>query len=126
MDGLKIKIINSETIDYDFDSGNPSIVSDKEQLSQALYLHIKQNRGQWVFDLNFGMPYLNQINKDGIFDKKTTSKEKIESEINKILNIYKSEIKKYEYIKSEININNRVYSATINLYTIYGNMILEV
>ena len=126
MDGLKIKIINSETIDYDFDNGNPSIVSDKEQLSQALYLHIKQNRGQWVFDLNFGMPYLNQINKDGIFDKKTTSKEKIESEINKILNIYKSEIKKYEYIKSEININNRVYSATINLYTIYGNMILEV
>lgn len=125
MQSLKIKIIDGDTIDLDLTNNTGNMISDKEALCQNIYMEIKENKGQWYLNLNFGMPWVGIEGNIGVFDRKLTDKSIIEKYINNTLDTY-SEIKSYKYTLSEISTSDRIYSAKIELNTIYGSLSLAV
>lgn len=120
MDAIKLKEIDGENVDYDFDTENPIIISELDQLVQSLKNEVKQNRGQWWHNTNLGMPYLKQPNGDGLMERRHISPVSFESALRTILDNYKEEILRYEFLSSTINPLNRLYSCAIRIVTIYG------
>lgn len=116
---LKLKIIDSENVDYDFDSQNPVIIDGLEQFKQSLYNEFQQNKGQWWHNILLGMPRINQPNKDGLFERRIFQTTAFETEIKRILDRNNDVIQKYEFLSSTIS-KTRMYSCVIRLHTIYG------
>jgi hypothetical protein len=124
LDAIKLKILDGESVDYDFDTGNPVIISRAEQLMQSIYNEMKQNRGQWWHNTQLGVPYLNQPNQDGLFERRATNKSAFEVEFRRVMLNHRDEIHNYNITSSTINPKTRIFSCTISLNTIYG--MLEV
>lgn len=119
-----MKKISDDVIDFDFSTGSAVLITNLDELVQSIYLTFKQNKGQWWLGKNFGIPYINQSNKKGIAEIKTSDVSLYEAEYNKVFDA-RSEIIGYKYVRSSLS-SDRIYSAVIELKTIYGTTSLEV
>ena len=97
-----------------FNNGVCEIVSNAEDLIQAIRVELEQNKGQFVLNTAWGTPYLNDTNT-GILQLKD-NKNRIIQEVSKVINKYDG-IEKIESIEFEdnilvanIRINGEVYT----------------
>lgn len=119
----KVNIISNEVIDFDLSTGAIELIVLEPELQQSLFLELQQNKNQWWLNTEFGLPWLNQVNKNGIFDRGTSNVSDIEAEINRILD-KKPAILSYSYIESKIV--NRKYTAKIEVTTIDKQKVLVI
>jgi phage baseplate assembly protein W len=55
-------------------------ITGKEELEQAIWMRLQTNRGEWIFDLEFGVPWMD------LFESRASAEEfqaAIEEELNK-------------------------------------------
>lgn len=97
-----------------FDNGVCEIVSNAEDLVQAIRVELEQNKGQFTLNTAWGTPYLNDTNT-GILQLKD-NKNRIIQEVSKVINKYDG-VEKIESIEFEdnilvanIRINGEVYT----------------
>lgn len=96
------------------DKGVCEIVSNAEDLIQAIRVELEQNKGQFALNTAWGTPYLNDTNT-GILQLKD-NKNRIIQEVGKVINKYDG-VEKIESIEFEdnilianIRINGEVYT----------------
>ena len=96
------------------DKGVCEIVSNAEDLIQAIRVELEQNKGQFGLNTAWGTPYLNDTNT-GILQLKD-NKNRIIKEVSKVINKYNG-VEKIESIEFEdnllvanIRINGEVYT----------------
>jgi len=96
------------------DKGVCEIVSNAEDLIQAIRVELEQNRGQFALNTTWGTPYLNDTNT-GILQLKD-NKSRIIQEIIKVINKYDGveKIESIEFMDNllivNIRINGEVYT----------------
>ena len=97
------------------DNGICEIVSNAEDLIQAIRVELEQNKGQFALNTAWGTPYLNEANT-GILQLKD-NKNRIIQEVSKVINKYDGvqKIESIEFIENNlvinININGEVYTV---------------
>ena len=96
------------------DNGVCEIVSNAEDLVQAIRVELEQNKGQFALNTAWGTPYLNDTNT-GILQLKN-NQSRIIQEVSKVINKYDGvqKIESIEFIENNlvinININGEVYT----------------
>lgn len=90
--------------DIVFDTnGVCEVVSDNEDIIQAIRIELEQNKGQWALNKLYGMPYLNSTNT-GLLQVKN-SEQKIRNELVKLINKYDVDsIESINFDKNEIEV----------------------
>lgn len=97
-----------------FENGICGIVSDSEDLIQAIRVELEQNKGQFALNVSWGTPYLNSKNM-GILQIKN-NKERIIQEYIRVIKKYDGveKIEKIEFVYGklvvEVMIDGEVYS----------------
>lgn len=87
-------------------------ITGKMELEQALWLRLKTNQGEWMFDVNFGVPWME------LFSKKASPKE-FRTEIRKT--IYQEErVINVIDISVDFDIDNRKLSVYFEAETTEG------
>lgn len=96
------------------DNGICELVSNAEDLIQAIRVELEQNKGQFALNTAWGTPYLNETNT-GILQLKN-NQSRIIQEVSKVINKYDG-VEKIESIEFEdnllianIRINGEVYT----------------
>lgn len=96
------------------DNGVCELVSNADDLVQAIRVELEQNKGQFALNTAWGTPYLNETNT-GILQLKD-NKNRIIQEVSKVINKYDGvqKIESIEFIDKElvikIKINGEVYT----------------
>ena len=96
------------------DNGICELVSNAEDLIQAIRVELEQNKGQFALNTAWGTPYLNETNT-GILQLKN-NQSRIIQEVSKVINKYDGvqKIESIEFIENNlvinININGEVYT----------------
>ena len=96
------------------DKGICELVSNAEDLVQAIRVELEQNKGQFALNVVWGTPYLNDSNT-GILQTKN-NKTRIIQEISKVINKYNGveKIESIEFIENDlvikVRINGEVYT----------------
>ena len=96
------------------DKGICELVSNAEDLVQAIRVELEQNKGQFALNTAWGTPYLNDSNT-GILQIKN-NKTRIIQEISKVINKYNGveKIESIEFIENDlvikVRINGEVYT----------------
>lgn len=100
--------------DIVFNEGLCEVVSDNEDIIQAIRVELEQNKGQWALNKLYGMPYLNDKNT-GLLQVKN-SEEKIKNELVKLINKYKIDgIESINFIKNEIEVKIKLKGEVYTL-----------
>ena len=96
------------------DKGVCELVSNADDLVQAIRVELEQNKGQFALNTAWGTPYLNETNT-GILQLKD-NQSRIIQEVSKVINKYDGvqKIESIEFIDKElvikIKINGEVYT----------------
>lgn len=97
-----------------FNNGVCELVSNADDLVQAIRIELEQNKGQFALNTAWGTPYLNDTNT-GILQLKN-NQSRIIQEVSKVINKYDG-VEKIESIEFEdnilvanIKINGEVYT----------------
>lgn len=90
------------------DNGVCEIVSNAEDLIQAIRVELEQNKGQFALNTAWGTPYLNEDNT-GILQLKD-NQSRIIQEVSKVINKYDGvqKIESIEFIDKELVINIKI------------------
>lgn len=90
------------------DKGVCEIVSNAEDLIQAIRVELEQNKGQFALNTAWGTPYLNETNT-GILQLKD-NQSRIIQEVSKVINKYDGvqKIESIEFIDKELVINIKI------------------
>ncbi|WP_314811866.1 hypothetical protein [Fusobacterium pseudoperiodonticum] len=90
------------------DNGVCELVSNADDLVQAIRVELEQNKGQFALNTAWGTPYLNETNT-GILQLKD-NKNRIIQEVSKVINKYDGEqkIESIEFIDKELVINIKI------------------
>ena len=98
------------------DNGVCELVSNADDLVQAIRIELEQNKGQFALNTAWGTPYLNETNT-GILQLKDNQSSIIQ-EVSKVINKYDGvqKIESIEFIDKELVINIRINGE---VYTIW-------
>ena len=98
------------------DNGVCELVSNADDLVQAIRVELEQNKGQFALNTAWGTPYLNETNT-GILQLKD-NKNRIIQEVSKVINKYDGvqKIESIEFIDKELVINIKINGE---VYTIW-------
>ena len=90
------------------DNGVCELVSNAEDLVQAIRVELEQNKGQFALNTAWGTPYLNETNT-GILQLKD-NQSRIIQEVSKVINKYDGvqKIESIEFIDKELVINIKI------------------
>ncbi len=90
------------------DNGVCELVSNAEDLIQAIRVELEQNKGQFALNTAWGTPYLNETNT-GILQLKD-NQSRIIQEVSKVINKYDGvqKIESIEFIDKELAINIKI------------------
>ena len=90
------------------DNGVCELVSNADDLVQAIRVELEQNKGQFALNTAWGTPYLNETNT-GILQLKD-NKKRIIQEVSKVINKYDGvqKIESIEFIDKELVINIKI------------------
>ena len=90
------------------DKGVCELVSNAEDLVQAIRVELEQNKGQFALNTGWGTPYLNEANT-GILQLKN-NQSRIIQEVSKVINKYDGvqKIESIEFIDKELVINIKI------------------
>ena len=90
------------------DKGVCEIVSNAEDLIQAIRVELEQNKGQFALNTAWGTPYLNDTNT-GILQLKD-NQSRIIQEVSKVINKYDGvqKIENIEFIDKKLVINIKI------------------
>ena len=90
------------------DNGVCELVSNADDLVQAIRVELEQNKGQFALNTAWGTPYLNDTNT-GILQLKD-NKNRIIQEVSKVINKYDGvqKIESIEFIDKELVINIKI------------------
>ena len=90
------------------DKGVCELVSNAEDLIQAIRVELEQNKGQFALNTAWGTPYLNETNT-GILQLKD-NQNRIIQEVSKVINKYDGvqKIESIEFIDKELVINIKI------------------
>ena len=90
------------------DNGVCELVSNADDLVQAIRVELEQNKGQFALNTAWGTPYLNETNT-GILQLKD-NKNMIIQEVSKVINKYDGvqKIESIEFIDKELVINIKI------------------
>ena len=90
------------------DNGVCELVSNADDLIQAIRVELEQNKGQFALNTAWGTPYLNDTNT-GILQLKD-NKNRIIQEVSKVINKYDGvqKIESIEFIDKELVINIKI------------------
>ena len=90
------------------DNGVCELVSNADDLVQAIRVELEQNKGQFALNTAWGTPYLNETNT-GILQLKD-NKNRIIQEVSKVINKYDGvqKIESIEFIDKELIINIKI------------------
>lgn len=94
-----IELDNNNEIVFN-ETGECCLVSDEDDVMQAIRVELCQNKGQWLLNSNFGVPWLNK-NNTGILQGKI-DKKRIINEISQVIKKYEIDrIKKIEFTEDD-------------------------
>ena len=98
------------------DNGVCELVSNADDLVQAIRVELEQNKGQFALNTAWGTPYLNETNT-GILQLKD-NQNRIIQEVSKVINKYDGvqKIESIEFIDKELVINIKINGE---VYTIW-------
>lgn len=90
------------------DNGVCELVSNADDLVQAIRVELEQNKGQFALNTAWGTPYLNETNT-GILQLKD-NQSRIIQEVSKVINKYDGvqKIESIEFIDKELVINIKI------------------
>lgn len=90
------------------DNGVCELVSNTDDLVQAIRVELEQNKGQFALNTAWGTPYLNDTNT-GILQLKD-NKNRIIQEVSKVINKYDGvqKIESIEFIDKDLVINIKI------------------
>ena len=90
------------------DNGVCELVSNADDLVQAIRVELEQNKGQFALNTAWGTPYLNETNT-GILQLKD-NQNRIIQEVSKVINKYDGvqKIESIEFINKELVINIKI------------------
>lgn len=90
------------------DNGVCELVSNADDLVQAIRVELEQNKGQFALNTAWGTPYLNDTNT-GILQLKD-NKNRIIQEVSKVINKYDGvqKIESVEFIDKDLVINIKI------------------
>lgn len=90
------------------DNGVCELVSNADDLIQAIRVELEQNKGQFALNTAWGTPYLNETNT-GILQLKD-NQSRIIQEVSKVINKYDGvqKIESIEFIDKELVINIKI------------------
>jgi len=90
------------------ENGVCELVSNADDLVQAIRVELEQNKGQFALNTAWGTPYLNETNT-GILQLKD-NKNRIIQEVSKVINKYDGvqKIESIEFIDKELVINIKI------------------
>lgn len=90
------------------DNGVCELVSNADDLVQAIRVELEQNKGQFALNTAWGTPYLNESNT-GILQLKN-NQSRIIQEVSKVINKYDGvqKIESIEFINKELVINIKI------------------
>lgn len=90
------------------DNGVCELVSNADDLVQAIRVELEQNKGQFALNTAWGTPYLNETNT-GILQLKD-NQDRIIQEVSKVINKYDGvqKIESIEFIDKELVINIKI------------------
>lgn len=90
------------------DNGVCELVSNADDLVQAIRVELEQNKGQFALNTAWGTPYLNETNT-GILQLKN-NQSRIIQEVSKVINKYDGvqKIESIEFIDKELVINIKI------------------
>ena len=90
------------------DNGVCELVSNADDLVQAIRIELEQNKGQFALNTAWGTPYLNETNT-GILQLKD-NQNRIIQEVSKVINKYDGvqKIESIEFIDKELVINIKI------------------
>ena len=90
------------------DNGVCELVSNVDDLVQAIRVELEQNKGQFALNTAWGTPYLNDTNT-GILQLKD-NKNRIIQEVSKVINKYDGvqKIESIEFIDKDLVINIKI------------------
>lgn len=90
------------------DNGVCELVSNADDLVQAIRVELEQNKGQFALNTAWGTPYLNETNT-GILQLKD-NQNRIIQEVSKVINKYDGvqKIESIEFIEKKIVINIKI------------------
>ena len=90
------------------DNGVCELVSNADDLVQAIRIELEQNKGQFALNTAWGTPYLNDTNT-GILQLKD-NQNRIIQEVSKVINKYDGvqKIESIEFIDKELVINIKI------------------
>ncbi|MBF1213273.1 MAG: hypothetical protein HXM17_00020 [Fusobacterium periodonticum] len=90
------------------DNGVCELVSNADDLVQAIRIELEQNKGQFALNTAWGTPYLNETNT-GILQLKD-NQNRIIQEVSKVINKYDGvqKIESIEFIDKELAINIKI------------------
>lgn len=94
-----IELDNNNEIVFN-EAGECCLVSDEDDVMQAIRVELCQNKGQWLLNSNFGVPWLNK-NNTGILQGKI-DKKRIINEISQVIKKYEIDrIKKIDFTEDD-------------------------
>ena len=98
------------------ENGVCELVSNADDLVQAIRVELEQNKGQFALNTAWGTPYLNDTNT-GILQLKD-NKNRIIQEVSKVINKYDGvqKIESIEFIDKDLVINIKINGGGV--YTI--------
>lgn len=90
------------------ENGVCELVSNADDLVQAIRIELEQNKGQFALNTAWGTPYLNETNT-GILQLKD-NQNRIIQEVSKVINKYDGvqKIESIEFIDKELVINIKI------------------
>ena len=106
-----------ENGDYTFGNGQYDFLVDIEAVPQAIKTKIRLLRGEWWEDLSEGLPFYQEI--AGQFIKSEEEKDIVTRlYCNRITDVI--QVNSFLSVNSEFDNENRKYSLTADIDTIYG------
>ena len=94
--GTSIELDQNNEIVFD-ETGQCGLVSEDEDIMQAIRVELCQNKEQWLLNTNFGVPWLNK-NNTGVLQGKLENR-RIINEVFKVIKKYSVDrIKNIEFI----------------------------
>lgn len=107
-----IRAVDSDN-DWLFGKGKQDYLRDEEELVQDLDTRLQEWVGDCFFQLNAGVDYRNYLDRGTKF--------LLDSDIKKVI-LTTNGVIRINSFESVIDTDLREYSATINIFTIYGDL----
>lgn len=109
---MKSYSFNLETKDTEFDElHNIKEISGKKELEQALWMRLMTNKGEWIFDLDFGYPWLELLRESSPLLKFKEALITTLLQEDRVLEVLKAEIKDLDIEKRNLYLYFEVKST---------------